>query len=646
MIFGILAWCLAGAFVLAASYLTHRPLRTDRPSLNAATFLFLTVFVTTTLLLLPGLAGGLWPGALAVVSSIGLAGLLLWRQPRQALFQVRSECTAVAAQGLRWWQALPNWLRWLTAFAVLASVIRFAFLIWVLPPFTWDSLTYHLTNVAEWTQSGLIAPFDTPVDRIWSPANYEVFAAWFTVFLDHDVIVEASGLPAYLLACLAVYAIGRTLGLKPAGSLVAALGYASTPALLLATTATKNDPIMAALYLVLLALGLDLAIRPGTGTERNRPGQVVLMVCIWLLALGTKPYILHLTPGLLLAWLLATIGWKSEPGWQALPGSIFERLRSNQKGFRLAAGWVLAAGLLLGFFWYVRNWMLMGNPFFPYGLAVESTQIIPASGAVTRLDLTNFVENLNSFVNRFGDKQARITPDLPNTTGWGWVAYGLGLPALAWGLVRRPWTRVLFAGFAVSLLVLFFSSPNSPWNMRYAIWFPALLALAVGFAFDGVLTVVRPAHVGFGLLFAACSAANFVMMLNYNWLPPSSFEAMLALPALQRESARLSLKVPWEYAAALDIVPREDILGYNVHHNGFIYPLYRADYSQHLAYVPIPEGSTCDSIAAAIEAHGTRYLFVAPEHTEDWILALLNECATEKLVLRERVRGLYVVKRD
>ncbi len=121
---------------------------------------------------------------------------------------------------------------------------------------------------------------------------------------------------------------------------------------------------------------------------------------------------------------------------------------------------------------------------------------------------------------------------------------------------------------------------------------------------------------------------------------------MLALPALERQSAGLSLKVPDEYAQALEIVPRDALLGYNVHNNGFIYPLYRADYSQRLVYVPILEDSTCLSIAEAIEARGTRYLFVAPEHTEDWILSLLNQCATEKDVLRERVRGLYVVKRD
>jgi hypothetical protein len=65
------------------------------------------------------------------------------------------------------------------------------------------------------------------------------------------------------------------------------------------------------------------------------------------------------------------------------------------------------------------------------------------------------------------------------------VAYGLGLPALAWSVWRRSGARVLLAGFVLALLVLFFSSPTSPWNMRYAIWFPALLCLAIGFATMG-----------------------------------------------------------------------------------------------------------------------------------------------------------------
>ena len=127
---------------------------------------------------------------------------------------------------------------------------------------------------------------------------------------------------------------------------------------------------------------------------------------------------------------------------------------------------------------------------------------------------------------------------------------------------------------------------------------------------------------------------------------PDDFKLLRARPVLQREACGSPVAVPDEYAMALGFVPRDAILGLNVHANGSTYPLCRVDYSQRLAYIPIPEGSTCDSMAGAVEARGTRYLFVASEHTEDWILSLLNRCATEKEVLRERARGLYVIKRD
>jgi len=643
---GVVAWSLAGAFVLAVSFLTYRAFRTNRPSLNALAFHFLTVFVPTAWLLPAGLAGILRPWPLAVFGAVGFLVLGWWPATRRELIEMRPAAREMITLVRHWWQLLPRWLRWLTGLALVASAARFAFLIWVLPPFTWDSLTYHLVNVAEWVQRGRITMYETPVSRIWSPANYEVFATWFTLFLQHDVIVEASGLPAYLLACLAVYAIGRTLGLGCAASLLASLGYASTPALLLATTATKNDPIMAGLFLMMMAIGLDLAVRPEEDAPRNRPGQVILLISVWLLALGTKPYILHLTPGLVATWALAYLVAGRKARWSALPGEFMARLRENASGFRVAAGWVLVAGLTLGLFWYVRNGAQTGNPFFPYGVTVGSVQVVDAGDKSSRFELAALLQNLEILAERFGDKRAEITPDLPYTTGWGWVAYGLGLPALAWSMWRRPAVRVLLAGFVLALVTLLFSSPSTPYNMRYAIWFPALLCLAVGFAFDGVLNVVRPARAAFGALFVVTSALNFLMMLNYNAFPPSTFFTLLEMPTLQRESSVLPLKVPQEYSRALEIIPGEDLLGFNVHGNGFTYPLYRADYSQRLVYIPIPDGSTCESIASSMEQRGTRYLFVAPEHTEDWILTLLNTCATKGTSLRERVRGLYVVKRD
>jgi hypothetical protein len=180
---------------------------------------------------------------------------------------------------------------------------------------------------------------------------------------------------------------------------------------------------------------------------------------------------------------------------------------------------------------------------------------------------------------------------------------------------------------------------------RFLALVPALCCLAMAEGMQALAPATRLVRWGMAGLFAA-SGPNVAMAPTHSIVSLDDFDGMLCRPALQRKAATLEVTIPPEFAMALEIVARNEVLGYTVHSNEFIYPLSLADYSQHLAYVPIPEGSTCDSIVAAIEARGTRYLFVGPEHTEDRIPGLLNECATEKDVLRERVRGLYVVKRD
>lgn len=63
-------------------------------------------------------------------------------------------------------------------------------------------------------------------------------------------------------------------------------------------------------------------------------------------------------------------------------------------------------------------------------------------------------------------------------------------------------------------------------------------------------------------------------------------------------------------------------------------------------FIPVSASDSCEKIAQAMEEHGTRYLFVAPEHTDDHLIARLRECAGTASPIRERAGGLYVVKRD
>ncbi len=306
---------------------------------------------------------------------------------------------------------------------------------------------------------------------------------------------------------------------------------------------------------------------------------------------------------------------------------------------------IFASGLFLGGYWNVRNWVLTGNPFYPYGVAVGNASVLPEGDRTARVNLDRLEANFQSLVDKFGDSQQPITPDLPNTTGWGWFAYGIGLPALLWGIVRRRRIRWLAATFGLGLVFIFLSDRPSPWNMRYVIWFPALFSLAFAAWFDEIQDaggwLARAAEV----LMLLTIGLNFVMMLNYNIVRPGQFQQMLERSVWDRQSATLKINMPAEYENAIVYVPKDALLGYNVGSNGFIYPLYRADFSQRIVYVPFDATDTCQEVVNQMELSGSRYLFVAPEHTPDAKIALLQRCSeTPGSGLRQRARGVYVTK--
>jgi hypothetical protein len=642
---GMLSWGISAAFVLGVTYLVHRSLRTDRTDLNTVSFVFLTLFLGTLFMLLIGLAGFLSPIPILLISILGITLLLGVNSSRQALLGVRADLFEFTARLRRGWEALPRWLRWFTLIFSIASTVRFMFLIWALPPFVWDSLTYHMTNVAEWTQNGRIFIVEAPVVRVALPSNFEVFATWFTVFIHHDLIVEAAGLPSYLLAFLATFALARTMGLGRTAAWIAGLGYLSTPALILATTGTKNDPQMAALFLTSIVFVIEIARRKDNRPDRNLVSQTVLLMLVLLYALGTKIYMLHLLPGLIFIGIFEAIRNGQGRVWLGLPGRIFNQWRKLLTWERWWLGGSLAAGFFVGGYWNIRNAIVFGNPFYPFGLKYGDQVVLEASHKYFPLGLERLPQNLISFTEKFGDKQFKIIPSLLDTTGWGWFAYTLGVSALLWALLRQPRLRVLIIGFVISLLALFISTRPSPFNMRYAVWFPAILALGFAALYDWVPQRYRIERFAFSSLFCVCLSLNLWLTLNYNRITIEQFELMLNTPALQRDAARLSVYVSEEYPAALEYVPNDELLGYNVDLDGLIYPLYRADYSQRLTYLPFSSDGDCESLVTLMKDRRTRFLFTSEELTDWQISNALTRCE-DNGYFETPQRGLYVLTED
>ncbi|NIS80808.1 MAG: hypothetical protein GTO14_11495 [Anaerolineales bacterium] len=645
MLLGLISWVVSTFFVLGITYLAHRSLRTDRTDINAVSYVFLSLFFGTLFMLLMGLAGFLAPLPILFVSVLGFIILIGVPSTREALSAVRGGLIEFSARLKRGWMELPRWLRWFTLIFTIASAIRFIFLIWTFPPFVWDSLTYHMTNVAEWTQKGRIFIVEAPVVRVALPSNFEVFATWFTVFIHHDLLVEAAGIPAYILAFLAILTLARTLGMGGTAAWIAGLGYLSTPALILATTGTKNDPQMAALFLTSVVLVTEIAGRKEFSRERNLIGQAFLLIMVVLYALGTKIYLLHLLPGLLFIGIFEAIRNGQGRIWIELPARIMAQWRDLYPRDRwwLVVG--LTAGLFIGGYWNVRNALIFGNPFYPFGLKYGDQVVFEATHKFFPLGLERLPQNLQSFAEKFGDKQFKIIPALRDTTGWGWLGYALGVPALLWALLRRPKMRVLIAGFVLSLLALFVSTRPSPFNMRYVIWFPAVLALGFAALYDWIPQHFRFERLAFSAIFCICVGLNLWLTLNYNRITIEQFGLMLKTPAWHRDAAKLTVYVPEEYPAALEYVPNGELLGYNVHLNGFIYPLYRADYSQWLTYIPISSDGDCESLVTTMKNRGTRFLFTSEEMTDAEILNSLRGCE-DAGYLGSPKRGLYVLSEN
>jgi len=644
MVLNLLFWIAHFFLFLFLAYISLGYFRSGRASLDLAIMLFLWIFYTTCSLMLFGLLGWLTAPALGITALLVLLLFVVFEPFRNKLFQFLSAWTSFASELRQWWCTLPRWLKWLAGTAAVFGLVRFAFLIWTLPPFIWDSLTYHLTNVGQWIHDGRIGIFPTSTARIFSPANYEVLATWFGVFIHHDIVIEASGLPAYLLGGLSVYAITRGLDGRQQAATIATITYLSVPAFLFAVTNTKNDPYVAAVYLLCSAILVNSFLRDRDVHRGTLLGQMVIFISAVLFAVGTKTYMVHLFPGLVLVGIGVVLKIHKESNANSLIRQMRSELDALGKRGKGLFALLLCMAIFLGGYWYVRNLVQTGSPFFPYGVRIEGETVLESEGNTIDLSPENFLYNLQAFASKFGDKQYRIVPDLSNTTGWGWIIYGMGLVAAGWALIQKKEFRLLFTGFLASFLVIAISLPRSPWNLRYVIWLPAIFAIGLGLFFEYTHqwpVSGRKVLVG---LFWFCLGMNGIMSLTYNLIPIGQIGSMLALPALERDAGKFHLQVPVEYESVYQYVPNDVVLGYNLHENGFVYPLLRADLSQDLAYIPVRENETCPQIADELRSKDTRYLFVAPVHTEDYVIGILEKCASSGEILRERAPGLFVIK--
>ena len=271
----------------------------------------------------------------------------------------------------------------------------------------WDDLSYHAAVTAQWLVDERIS-IPPSTYQAYYPFSSELLSLWFMLPFGDDAYASLAALYWLLLASTAIFGIIRSTGGSASTALLIAAVFLASPRVTeLSRNFSSNDLAGASLILAAIAVGIPAA------SHRGR--QLCLAWSGLLIGMAAGSKVTFVLPGsVVFAWLM---------------------LRSP----RMAASvrpWgslvlILAPALLIGGYWYLRNWALTGNPIFP-------AEIGPLPGAFD-------------------------TTSSGRTAAWNWLLDGR-VPA--WQLPKLldwPYPKGLVAlgGYALILPKLFSSFRNS-----------------------------------------------------------------------------------------------------------------------------------------------------------------------------------------
>ena len=593
---------IGNLFILGLTGYLFRPLRTKTTHLDLPIFGFLWIFNATLFTFLFGVIGALNPVPMALVSLIGLCAMAVHGYRRWSCCAAVLDTFLNRLKGLK--LTVGGGLLIAAAFLQLG---RIAFHVWYIPPYVHDTLTYHLPNVAEWVQKERIHAIATPVIRSNWPAAFEVFETWFVVFLHHDLLIQLGCVACYLLAIASVYAIGRGLGMGTHLAAGVALLFAYTPSVAIHATSCKNDLAVAAFYLFSMAVLVDL-LRNGDHADFPLNRRILLLTMAFAFGVGTKAYTVFIAPGLIVLGILA---FSKHRLFKAAIYSLRPSSILSARQFTLYTCLLLGSGFL-ALYWYVRNYVVFDNPFYPadfrlFGHLIFGTGNPPNPGisAQPSFSLHSMWANARHLVSFKIFDQLRYYADLQRITGWGWFSFACGISSVIYGVLFDKKVRTLIFCFILSLLSLLGWIFVDDWHGRFLHFFPPIFAIAFGTTLMHLRT--RWACVPLTVLAVICCVCNYVAVLNVGVFSKEGLGQLIATPPLKRSAAHPS--IPWSgggiYQEIHNRVPKDEVIGYNAGKNHVIYPLYDSDLSRRVRYLP----DSIEDVTEFMRSQGIHYLY-------------------------------------
>ncbi len=339
----------------------------------------------------------------------------------------------------------------LVALWVVALV---AFEGWRQPPLAYDALMYHLVFPAEWIRQGrlvYVPTFFAAPANSYFPCNGEAIFAYVMLGGGGERLVNLAQVPFLLAGAAALAGIARRCGLGWRASALAGFLFAAMPEVAAQAGSALVDVILASGVLLAVFFTLEYA---ATGSR----AAIALAGASLGFVAGTKS--LGLVFAALLALLVALAAWTS-----------------RTRGGRTIArdlGVLALCALPLGAFWYLRNWVITGNPFFPLEISLGSWTIFPGAHGRGEMLLSHFhMPPAGALLNAIG-RLWGPPHDLAALVGVRFQVPVLLLVAIAASIlgVRRMVSpghqrRVIGAVLSLPVLMLVLFAVVNPYNTQY-----------------------------------------------------------------------------------------------------------------------------------------------------------------------------------
>jgi hypothetical protein len=383
----------------------------------------------------------------------------------------------------------------LSILSILSAVPLFLALI-LYPPNNWDSMTYHLSRVEHWIQSGNLGYYPTSIDRqLFSQPFPEYIVLHLRLLTNSDFLSALGQYVSLFGSAVLAFLIARLFTKSLFASMISAALVLFLPMGILQASSTQTDLIASFFLLSFIYFGLRF-------TESDTINHRSLVFCatsFGILALTKYSAVLFSTPFLI--WF-----------------SVSLIRRRSLRSLSLSIGMVIISVIVLDAPFLYRNMMASGSILGPEDMSQLQKNEGSLIGAAYSNSIRNYAIQLSTSNDVLNTKIAHIAIRLIRR---------FGLDA---NDVRNTWERTSFdvpknrrqediSGDFLVYLILPFSLMSLIFSKRLPKTWPKVLVVCVVSAFVIFSAVLKWQPWGTHLMLPFSMLACIVIGISFSLLP-------------------------------------------------------------------------------------------------------------------------------